>query len=248
MVAPQQLAREHIPGGLIHHRPIHLAAAVDNAVLAHEALVLRRDVVFDRERRIRAQLAAQVRGRRMDEKLVRLLRVVAEAIVEVVIEDGRARAKRHLTAEVRKEVKLVVVVLLRDGQGRVEHHPMDQVAELAHPTADGFAGLRVGNDHAGAVAVRGAGPSDEVPERKRLARAYEDAVDLRRGQREVDGLVVLQNRIDPAERAADERIVPTDERGKRRLQAQLRKALRGKSVAQRAECTAFFDRDAVRER
>ena len=161
----------------------------------------------------------------MDEKLVRLLRVVAEAIVEVVIEDGRARAERHLTAEVRKEVKLVVVVLLRDGQGRVEHHPMDQVAELAHPTADGFAGLR-----------------------KRLARAYENAVDLRRGQREVDGLVVLQNRIDPAERAADERIVPTDERGKRRLQAQLRKALRGKSVAQRAECTAFFDRDAVRER
>ena len=53
----------------------------------------------------------------MDEKLVRLLRVVAEAIVEVVIEDGRARAKRHLTAEVRKEVKLVVVVLLRDGRG-----------------------------------------------------------------------------------------------------------------------------------
>ena len=115
-------------------------------------------------------------------------------------------------------------------------------------TADGFAGLRVGNDHAGAVAVRGAGPSDEVPERKRLARAYENAVDLRRGQREVDGLVVLQNRIDPAERAADERIVPTDERGKRRLQAQFRKALRGKSIAQRAECTAFFDRDAVRER
>lgn len=62
----------------------------------------------------------------MDEKLVRLLRVVAEAIVEVAIEDGRARAERHLTAEVRKEVELVVVVLLRDGQGRVEHHPMDR--------------------------------------------------------------------------------------------------------------------------
>ena len=140
------------------------------------------------------------------------------------------------------------MVLLGDGQRRVELHPVDEVAELAHPAADGLAGLCVGNDQPCAVAVRGAGRANEVPERKCFARTDEDAVDLRRGEREIDRFVVLQYRIDLAERAADERVVAADERGKRRFHAHFRKVLAGGAIPQRAERAVLFDRNAVRER
>lgn len=248
MVASQQLAREHVARGLVHLGTVNLAAAVDDAVLTDKMLVFRRDVVLDRERRLRAQLAAQVSIRRMDEELKGLRRVVAEAVVEVVVEDRRAGAERHLTAKVGEQVELVVVVLLGDGQRRVEHHPVDEVAELAHPAADSFVGLRIGVDETCAVAACGAGRPDETPERKRFARTDEDAVDLRCGERKVDGFVVLQHRIDLAERAADEGIVAVDERGKRRFRARFGKVLTGCDVAQRAERAAFLNRNAVRER
>ena len=82
-------------------------------------------------------------------------------------------------------------MVLGDGQRRVEHHPVDEVAELAHSAADGLAGLCVGDDQPRAVAARGDRRPDEMPERERFARADEDAVDLRRGKREIDRLVLL---------------------------------------------------------
>ena len=119
---------------------------------------------------------------------------------------------------------------------------------FAFPNADSFVGLRIGDDETCAVAACGAGRPDETPERKRFARTDEDAVDLRCGERKVDGFVVLQHRIDLAERAADEGIVAVDERGKRRFRARFGKVLTGCDVAQRAERAAFLNRNAVRER
>ena len=191
VVAPQKLARERVAGGFVHRGAIHLAAAVNDAVLAEKMLVFRRDMVLDRKRPLRAHLAAEVGVRRVDKELIGLAGVVAEAVVEIVAEDRRAGAERHLTAKVGEQVELVVMMVLGDGQRRVEHHPVDEVAELAHSAADGLAGLRVGDDQPRAVAARGDRRPDEMPERERFARTDEDAVDPRRGERKVDGLVLL---------------------------------------------------------
>lgn len=116
VIAPQQLAREYVTGGFVHFAAVHLAAAVNAAVLTDKMLVFCRNVVFDCKRRLRTQLAAQVGVRRADKELIGLLRIVAEAVVEVIVEDRCSGAERHLTAKVGEQIELVVVMLLNDGQ------------------------------------------------------------------------------------------------------------------------------------
>ena len=89
---------------------------------------------------------------------------------------------------------------------------------------------------------------NQPPEGERLAGTDQDSVNARRGKREIDRLVVLQNRVDLAERAADERIMPANQRGQRRALAHCGKALTGDSVAQRAQRAVFSNRNTVGER
>ena len=156
-------------------------------------------------------------------------------------------AERHLTAEVGKRSNWswwCCSVMVRGAWSTIQWIRLLNW-HIPPPTASPVCALAM--TIPGAVAVRGAGPPGECqnenvsPGRMRMPLIFGAA------QRGVDGLVVLQNRIDPAERAADRQVLPTDVRGKRRLRHSFGKRSAGKSVAQRAECTLFRP-DAVRER
>ena len=105
VVAPQKLACKRIAGGFVHRSAIHLAAAVNAAVLTDKMLVFCRNVVFDCKRRLRTQLAAQVGVRCMDEELIGLRRVVAELIEDPLSElilRGKAGREVRLSVEKNK--------------------------------------------------------------------------------------------------------------------------------------------------
>ena len=184
----------------------------------------------------------------MHQDLIGILRVVAEAVVQVVVEDGRPHSERHLPPEVREQVVVIVVVPLGHSQVRVQGHPVKQVGKLAHPAAHAFAGDAVFQHHAGQKAPFRGAPAHQLPKGKGLAGADEDAVDAGGRQPQGHRLVVLQTHIYLPQGAADEGIVGIDETGQRlRLLFQGEGGTR-QGVPQAAQGDVFFHRHPVGHR
>ena len=95
----------------------------------------------------------------------------------------------------------------------VQRQPVEHVADLAEPATDPGRGRAVAQHQPVGVAAALGGPADQLPERERLARGHEHAVDAARGQAEVRDLVALQLRVHALQVALEDRGVLRDEPG-----------------------------------
>lgn len=123
---------------------------------------------------------------------------VVETQVDVIVKDARAAAERQDAVLVGKRVKAVVVPF-DDLERRVECHPVEQIGQLAEPSADTANDLSARELHALAIAFFGTGLAQLTPKRKRLARFDQDAIDRRASDLEIFDLVLLQIRIGVSE-------------------------------------------------
>ena len=98
-------------------------------------LIARVDVVRIGQGGHGTQLATQIFPVRICHQLVRVLAVVANPIVQIVIDDAGARSERNLSVVVRKEVKSVMMMVLDDAEVGMKYHPVDEVRELAEPSS-----------------------------------------------------------------------------------------------------------------
>lgn len=144
-----------------------------------------------------AQFSAKFGRRDGDEQLVGVVRIVAEAVIQIVIGNAGACAERHAALAVGKEVAPLVVVVLGDGEVGMQHQPVNEVGKLAHAAAYGLGGLAVFNVEPRLIALGGGVSPHEPPERKGFPRADEDAAHLRCRQCQIVRLVELQLRVYP---------------------------------------------------
>lgn len=130
--------------------------------------------------RVGAQLSAQMRIRRPDEKLERRPRRVLKAVIQIVVGNGRADPERDLPSAVGEQINPIMMVVLHDTQRGMEHQPVQQVGELAQSAADALRRLPTLDHEPFAVALPRRGRSHEPPERKDFARPDEHARHFRR--------------------------------------------------------------------
>ena len=81
------------------------------------------------------QLSSQIFTIRICHQLVCVMAVVANPIVQIVIDNAGTRSERNLSVVVRKEVKPVMMMVLDNGKVGMKYHPVDEVSELAEPSA-----------------------------------------------------------------------------------------------------------------
>ena len=90
---------------------------------------------------------------------------------------------------------------------------MYEVGELAHSSAFSLCGTAAGNGQSFLEAASLGVTSHQTPERERLSRTDDDAIDAGGGNRQVDGLVLLQLHVNVAQSPANQRIMFFDDDG-----------------------------------
>ena len=94
--------------------------------------------------------------------------------------------------------------MLRNVQIGMNDHPVDQIRHLTHAAAHARRLLVRGNGQAFLVSSALCRVPDQMPERKGLARADQDMIKMRRGERQIDSLVFLQAHIDISKAPPDQ--------------------------------------------
>ena len=87
VVVSYKLPRYGIAGFFVNTTSVDLPFSIFYAVFADKMLVFRRYVIFNVERLLRSQLTAEVRIRDIRYELIGVVRIVFEAVVEVVVHD-----------------------------------------------------------------------------------------------------------------------------------------------------------------
>ena len=213
VIGAYQLFLDRVASFAIDYVAIDFSIAVDDTFFARKVFVLGVDVEGVRLAFGGAQFSAQIFAIDMQTKLIGVLRIVADAVVDVVVRDAGARSERNLTTEVGEEVETIVMMVFDNGQIAVEHHPVDQVRQLAKAPSYPLRRLTFRDDKPFLVALLRCGAPDEFPDGKGLAGRDEQSVDVRNCQGKVGGLVLLQLHVDVAQAATDERVVAIDEHG-----------------------------------
>ena len=217
MIGANQLFLDRVACFAINYVAIDLSIAVDDAFFARKVFVLGVDVEGVRLTFGGTQFPAQIFAIDMQTKLIGVLRIVADAVVDVVVRDAGARSERNLTTEVGEEVETIVMMMFDNGQIAVEHHPVDQVRQLAKPPSYPLRRLTFRDDKPFLVAFLRRSASDEFPDGKGLAGRNEQPVDVLHRQRQVRRLVLLQLHIHVTQPTADERVVAIDDYRQRLL-------------------------------
>jgi len=204
VVGADELGGEAAACGAVDGVAEDLSVAVDNTILAGEEFVLGMDVEGVGQLLGGSQLTTQVFAVDPEAQLVGDGSLILDAVVDVVVGYAGSGAEGYLASEVGKEIESVVMVVFDDGELAVEHHPMDEVRQLAHASADAFRGFALGNGESFLVALAPRGATYHLPYGEGLARTDEQSVDMADGECQVGGFILLQLHVDLAESAPDE--------------------------------------------
>ena len=170
---------------------IHFSIAIDHPILSGEVFAFRMDVEGVEEGVCGTQFATKIFVIRPESELVGVLRVVLDPIVNVVVGDAGACSKRNLTAMIWEKVERIMVVMFCDGEVAMKHHPMDEIGELTHATADALGGFSMRDGQSFLVAFAGSGASKEFPHREGFAWTNQQTINMFDSQGEIDRLVLL---------------------------------------------------------
>ena len=203
---------------------IDLAVSVYDTTLAREVFVFGMNMKSVRLMFHGTEFATQILIIHIKTQLISVGGFILHPIVNIIIGDAGACAKRDLTAMIGEKIQCIMMMMFRDGEVAVEHHPVDEVGELAHAASDALAGFSMRDGESFLIASALCGAPDEFPYGEGLSGMNEQSVDVLDCQSEVDRLVFLQLHVHIAQTATDERIVAIDDHRERVLGAFLSKA------------------------
>ena len=193
------------------------------------------------------QLAAELAPLDPDHDPHVLVRIVAEAVVHVVVADGGAGAEGDAPPVVREE-GVRMVVQFRDGQGAVQDQPVDHVGHLAEAAAVIGSHAAFRDDKALFVAFPAGGAPHGAPEGKGLSRSHRQAVDFSAGQGDIGDFVFLQRHIHAVQPAEQQGGMAFDQAGERGLFPAGGETLSGEEIPHVPEEDLFLRGDGIGKR